>query len=248
MSSIEKKITKLLKIAQNSSNEVAFQNDGDYLEFKSLKLKSLHSLEINRLICGLNILHFEEESIHWLKRLLKVTNLRKREDRYEIFNGIIRIYMIKEEHELVIKYCKEALENVKGTSLPRHILDFHMGNTLICLKKYREALPYFNSENLTYFTNLQINEHPLGNALCFYRDYIQCHMRNNRHFDVLETMGTITICKLNSEDPNDVKNECENILLNENENIEHGKYYFVPLIAEICLMKCQLLKALGAKS
>ena len=68
-----------------------------------------------------------------------------------------------------------------------------------------------NNENLTYFTNRQFDV-SLGNSLCFYKDYIECHMKNNRHSELFETIGIVSLCKLNSQEPNDVKNDCKIIL------------------------------------
>ena len=155
MSGIEKKIVKIVKIAQNSSNESAFQKNDDYMKFKSMKLKSAYSLDINHLIMSLELLHFQEECIYWYKRLLKITDMCNKEARHEIFWGIIKIYMAKQEHGLVLQYGKEALENAKGTNLPKHFQEFEVGSELLRLEKYRDALPYFNSENLNFFTNPQ---------------------------------------------------------------------------------------------
>ena len=248
MSFIEETITKLLQIAQNSRNESAFQKDTDYMKFKSIKLKSGYSLEINRLIHELSNLEFQEERVYWNKRLLKITDKCNKEDRHDIYGRIIVIYDKLEKYELVVRYCKEALDNVKGTNLRKQYLEYLMGRALYRLKKYREAISYFNSENLTYFTNPQVNNHSLKIALIFYTHYIECHMKNNRHADLLETMGTINICKLNSEDPNDVKNEVLKIL-KERPNATHEdaiwvKYICVSYVAKICFMKCQLFKGL----
>ena len=253
MSGIEKKIAKLLKIAQEKylmSNESEFQKNTDYVKFKSIKLKSAYSLEINRLIHGLRLFEFQEECTYWCKQLLKITDMCKKEDRNKIFTTIVSIYVVEEKHELVLKYCKEALENVKGTSLPKHFLEYQMGRTLMRLKKYREALQYFNNENLTYFINSWDDPQNLNlvSILCGYRIYIVCYMKNNRQFDILETMATITICKLNSEDPTDVKNECLKILTEwpdtTSKNVQ-DKHFCVSYITEICYMKCQLFKSLG---
>ena len=212
MSGTEKRIEKLLKIAQNG-NELAFQKDVDYMKFKYIKVKSAYSptsLEINCLIHDFKKLHFQEECLYWYKRLLKITDMCNKEERHEIFSGILNIYITKKKFESILKYCKEALENVKGTNLLHQILEFNMGYALLSLKMYQDALPYFNNENLTYFTNR--GEHSLGNSLCFYKDYIDCHMKNNKYSELFETIGKVALCKLNSEEPNDVKNVCTIIL------------------------------------
>ena len=106
----------------------------------------------------------------------------KKEDRDKIFTIIVSICVIEEKHELVLKYCKEALENVKGTNLPKHFLEYQMGRTLMRLKKYREALQYFNNENLTYFINSWDDPQNLNlvSNLCGYRDYIFATPNNFR--------------------------------------------------------------------
>ena len=85
----------------------------------------------------------------------------KKEDRNKIFTIIVSIYVTEEKHELVLKYCKEALENIKRTNLPKHFLEYQMGRTLMRLRKYREALQYFNNENLTYFKHT--SNYSMGN-------------------------------------------------------------------------------------
>ena len=246
MSSIEKKITKLVKIAQNSGDESAFQKDADYLKFKSIKMKSLYSLEINRLIYVLKRLYFREECVFWYKRLLKITDMCNKEDRNEIFDGIIEIYIREQENELVVKYCKEALDNIKGTNLLKHKLEFRIGTALNSLKMYQDALPYFNNENLTYFINPH-NTRSIQNlvtVISFYKEYIDCHMKNNQQSEVIETIRKVALCKLNSEDPNDVRNECMRILKSKTKNIRDN-YCCVSDIADIYLTKCQLFKELG---
>ena len=81
-------------------------------------------------------------------------------------------------------------------------------------------------------------------CLNFFLRYIECHMRNKQYSYVFEIVNQVDLCKLNSEDPN----ECIEIVKEwplGTININHGKHCCFSLIAEICLMKCQLFKELG---
>ena len=94
MSAIQKKIEKILQKAEKCDKESDFQNDDQYLSFKTKKLKNSNSNEISSLAEKLENLEFIEESIYWWKKLLTIIDMCDKERHQKIYIQLMKLYTI----------------------------------------------------------------------------------------------------------------------------------------------------------
>jgi hypothetical protein len=112
MDSMEKKLEKILQVYEKCYKESEIQRDPRYMKFKLIKLKSAHQVYINRLIHLMVGSDFKEESIYWHKRLLDIIDICNKRKRYEIYTAIIQTYYKLQNHEMVLKYGSEAIQDM----------------------------------------------------------------------------------------------------------------------------------------
>ena len=149
MSGLRKKLGKMIEIAQDCANEAAFQNDTQYKTLKSkIKIKSAHSNDIKDLIKFLKVKKFYKEGIHWCEELLKITDMCNKVGRSTIFKQFIEIYIATKNNEMVVEYGKKTIQLIQGTNMSKYYTLYQIGNALIQLKRFKEAMVYLNKENL----------------------------------------------------------------------------------------------------
>ena len=159
--------------------------------------------------------------------------------RYGIFQNLVLYSCKTNNYDMVLKYGNKAIQDIKGTNLSGYYVSFYMGKSLLNLRRFRDALDYLNNDNLNSlikaYENKEIHQF---NFVYFYKDYIQCQVKNRRFKNALETGKQITVFKLNSPNPNEVWLEFE-------EFKEFDQFKCGSDLSAICYYKCKIFQELN---
>ena len=145
---------------------------------------------------------------------------------------------------MVLDYGNAVLKNIKGTNLSSYKVLFKIGVSLMSLKQHQDVLhyldnQYFNSVILV-FRNREIDSFAF---LSQTRSFLDCQVKNKQFVNAFKATKMLKIFKLDSMNPDEVKNVCTQLLVQKpSSKQDYNNYGILFLIRDICLMKCEILK------
>ena len=215
-SKLLKELRELYKLAQDTKEEMIFQQEPIYKRFKA-KYDGTQCFILDMVnVLGMNA--FYNECIYWCSKYLNNRGLNYQE-RLKTLDRLVYFYSMTNNHEKVLECGTDCL----SINERKHVLIDYQKRILEPMIKSARAIGRHKDGQIysRELLKLEVNSYNQGESdrnslLTCYLNLIDAQMKNENFNSALKTFKHIKLFNLNSSDPNDVKNAFEqDALINE---------------------------------